>query len=168
MWQVTANLTNLITATSLWIHNGHQVIVTMNYILKHFAMFQKFKTIRIFLFNFFYNWDIFQELFTIGEIFLMFLSLNTKISSQNLWNYHHHYKIFKNSGVNTLKISSFTPKNVLPWRAIIEVSKLFYLIDLDKIYQMRPNLLKSDVSFKFYAPITLHFWTFKCDIEPRL
>ena len=42
-------------------------------------------------------------------------------------------------------------------RRAIEVSKLFYLIDLDDIYQMRPNLSKSDLLFRFYAPITLQF-----------
>ena len=37
-----------------------------------------------------------------------------------------------------------------------EASKLFYLTDLDNIYQMRPNLLKSDPAFRSHAPTTLH------------
>ena len=44
-----------------------------------------------------------------------------------------------------------------------EVWKLFYLIDLDEIYQMQPSLLKLDLAFRFNDPICPHFWPFKCD-----
>ena len=41
-----------------------------------------------------------------------------------------------------------------------KVWKLFYLIDLDEIYQMQPSLLKLDLAFRFYDPIRSHFLDF--------
>ena len=33
---------------------------------------------------------------------------------------------------------------------------------------MKPNSLKSELAFRFYAAITLHFWILKFDMEPGL
>ena len=42
-----------------------------------------------------------------------------------------------------------------------KVWKLFYLLDLDEIYQMQPSLLKLDLAFRFYDSIRSHFLDYR-------
>ena len=58
---------------------------------------------------------------------------------------------------------SFLTISVLMWTKLIatKVSKLFYLIKLNEIYQMQPSLLKLDLVFRFYDPICPHFLDFQ-------
>ena len=63
------------------------------------------------------------------------------------------------------KSSNFVQKRykTFLWKKFIatKVSKLIYLIKLNKIYQMQPSLLKLDLAFKFYDSICPHFLDFQ-------